>query len=238
VKQPWATWSDLSFVAAGLWLLWFFSYYERSEDARAVGTITDNPMLMVGGLSVVYGVIVIFMGPASQWYHASMKQWGGWFDTMSVVLWLGFNAVYVSYALFRTMWGEGRRTERTILVLVFWFVLAFICGILAAKGLSLSTYFISGGLWGLAEFAYLIVGRCKRADVKFRRKPWMFWTNLGILALTMGIWIAFNPSIVHTGCHSYSWFPGHGLFHILASFSTIMTFISFASERPYTPEPS
>src|SRR5882724_9554652 len=26
VKQPWATWSDLSFVAAGLWLLWFLHY--------------------------------------------------------------------------------------------------------------------------------------------------------------------------------------------------------------------
>ena len=132
VKQPWATWSDLSFVAAGLWLLWFLHFYERQETTRmADNPGVDNPMMMTGWLSVVYGLVVIFMGPPSQWYHASMKDWGGWFDTMSVVTWMGFNAVYVIYSLARTMWGDGRKTERTIIVMSAWVLLLIISGLIA-----------------------------------------------------------------------------------------------------------
>ncbi|SRR6266545_1525465 len=104
---------------------------------------------MTGWLSVVYGLIVIFMGPPSQWYHASMKDWGGWFDTMSVVIWLMFNAVYVTYAVTRTMWDKGRQTERTILVLSIWFLLVIICGLIAIKpGARTPLYFVARGTLG------------------------------------------------------------------------------------------
>jgi hypothetical protein len=231
VKQPWATWSDLSFVAAGLWLMWFLHFYTRSETTRMAGPIEDNPMRMVGWLSIVYGMIVIFMGPPSQWYHASMKEWGGWFDSMSVVMWLTFNAVYVSYALFRTMWDKGRRTERTILVLVIWFVVVFICGAIALKPEARTPlYFVGGVPWGLAEVAYLICGY-KCDGVKFRRAWWLFAINAAVLGVTMTIWAFWNDSLVKTTCIGREAFPGHALFHILASFSTVLTFFSFASER-------
>jgi hypothetical protein len=234
-KQPWAIWSDISFIAAGLWLLWIFHYFERSETTRAAGEIGDNPMLMVGLLSVAYGLIVIFMGPPSQWYHASMKDWGGWFDTMSVVAWMAFNAVYVSYMLLRTMWGNGRRTERTILVLVFWFVLVFICGVIANwPGARTATYFITGVPWLSAEFAYLIWASWHSDEVKYLRNKWLFWANFALLAGTMTLWSFYNPDFPltsATACQSREWFPGHALFHILASFSTMLTFWSFTSER-------
>ena len=236
VKQPWATWSDLAFVAAGLWLMWYFHFFERTETTRMAGNPpVDNPMLMIGVLSVIYGMITIFMGPPSQWFHASMKDWGGWFDTMSVVAWMGFNAVYVSYALIRTMWGNGRATERTILVLVFWFVLVFICGVIAKwPDARLYTYFIAGVPWGIAEFVYLGCGRwCD--GVKYRRKGWLFGINFVLLLGTMTLWSFYNPDFhlftSATACQSREGFPGHALFHILASFSTVLTFFSFASER-------
>jgi hypothetical protein len=121
VKQPWATWSDLSFVAAGLWLLWFFRYFGTpgSSNSRTttVRFTADNPMITIGWLSVAYGLIVIFMGPPSMWFHASMHDLGGWFDSISVVAWLMFNAVYVVYTLAFAMWDRGRGTARTITVL-------------------------------------------------------------------------------------------------------------------------
>ena len=134
VKQPWATWSDLSFIAAGLWLLWFLHFYERYETTRmANNPPVDNPMLMIGWLSIVYGLVTIFMGPPSQWYHASMQDWGGWFDTMSVVTWMMFNAVYVIYSLSRTMWGNGRGTARTIIVMCSWLLLLIVCAFVALE---------------------------------------------------------------------------------------------------------
>src|SRR6266508_228192 len=69
IKQPWATWSDLSFVAAGLWLFWFFQYFERIGISRfgrlIIPATADNPMIQVGWLSIIYGLLVIFMGPPS-----------------------------------------------------------------------------------------------------------------------------------------------------------------------------
>jgi len=232
VKQPWATWSDLSFVAAGLWLFWFLSFSQASETTRAAGNPpTDNPMQMIGVLSVVYCMVVVFMGPPSQWYHASMKEWAGWFDSMSVVIWLTFNAVYVSYMLFATMWGNGRATERTILVMVIWLVIVGICGGIAINpDARTPLYFVGGVPWGLAELAYVI---CSYAcnGVRYRRDWWWILINVLILGPTMIIWGFWNDSMAHTSCIGRAWFPGHALFHILASFSCVITFISFRSEK-------
>jgi hypothetical protein len=239
VKQPWATWSDLSFIAAGLWLLWFMQFFVRTGTRTSGGTTVEttgevqNPMLQIGWLSVAYCLIVIFMGPPSMWFHASMKEWGGWFDSMSVVFWLMFNACYVLYALAFTMWDRGRGIARPITVLVVWGAFVIVFGAIAAKfpGARLIGYFISGGLWGLAELAYVIVGAAC-GSVVYRRTWWLFVLNLGLLAVTMTIWVFFNDGIVSaTSCQDRESFPGHAVFHILASFSTILTYISFASEK-------
>jgi hypothetical protein len=239
VKQPWATWSDLSFIAAGIWLLWFMQFFVRTGTRRDGPTTVEttgelqNPMLEIGWLSVAYCLIVIFMGPPSMWFHASLKEWGGWFDSMSVVFWLMFNACYVLYALAFTMWGRGRGHARRITVLLVWGTFVIVFGIIAAifPGARLIGYFISGGLWGAAELAYVIVGAACR-NVVYRRTWWLFILNLALLAVTMTIWLFWNDGIVSaTNCQERESFPGHAVFHILASFSTILTYISFASEK-------
>ena len=229
VKQPWATWSDLSFVAAGLWLLWFFQFFGTSK--RLFADPGENPMSDITVLSVAYCFIVIFMGPPSMWYHASMKQWGGWFDTMSVVAWLGFNAFYVIYAII-TISGKARTFWRTVVVLGGWGVLMVVFGLIAAlnKNAHLYLYFATGGPWGIAEVVYLIRAAASR-NVQYRRTWFLFVINLGLLAVTMTIWIFFNDGVVGESCAGRAGFPGHALFHILASFSTMLTFFSFASER-------
>jgi hypothetical protein len=236
VKQPWATWSDLAFVAAGLWLLWFFHYFgtpgTTSWGSTFVSMTADNPMITIGWLSVSYGLIVIFMGPPSQWFHASMKEWGGWFDSMSVVSWLMFNAVYVFYLLAFAMWGRGRGIARPIAVLCIWGGLMILFGVIAMNpDARLYLYFASGGPWGVLEVIYVFVA-AYASGVLYRRTWWLFVINLSLLAVTMTIWIFFNDGIVPPSwCQAGESFPGHAVFHILASFSTILTFASFASEQ-------
>ena len=244
VKQPWATWSDLSFVAAGLWLFWFFQYFGRIGESRAgrliIPATADNPMIHIGWLTIIYGCIVIFMGPPSMWYHASMKEWAGWFDSMSVVTWLFFNACYVWYAICAAMWGRGRGMARPITILCFWISGLVIMGGIGAKfpHARLVFYFISGGLWGAGELTYMIIGFAS-SKVRYRRTWYLFIANLVLLGVTMGIWLAFNTSIVSpTTCHAREAFPGHAVFHILASWSTVLTFFSFASEKPNVYEPT
>jgi hypothetical protein len=38
--------------------------------------------------------VVIFLGPGSMFFHASMKKWGGWVDTFSMILYTAFLLVY------------------------------------------------------------------------------------------------------------------------------------------------
>lgn len=231
VKQPWATWSDLSFVAAGLWLLWFFQFF--GSWPALFGSEDDNPMSSITVLSVAYCFIVIFMGPPSMWYHASMKQWGGWFDTMSVVAWLGFNAVYVIYLLVASMWGRGRTVLQTVVVFGVWALIMVVFGIIAGVNTNahLYLYFLTGGPWGIAEVIYVFVA-VFNSGVQYRRRWYLFVANLILLAATMTLWIFFNDGVVKEGCAGRAGFPGHALFHILASVSTMLTFFSFASERP------
>jgi len=245
VKQPWATWSDLSFVAAGFWLLWLFQYYDRMSSSDRLGTMivpanADNPMITIGALSVIYALIVIFMGPPSMWYHASIKEWAGWFDAMSVVVWLFFNAAYVWVTLCGPMWGKLRGIGRPITVLCIWggFLLTF--GPIAYKipDFRLVLYFIAGGSWGLGEIMYLILGCAKHSDVRFRRNGWLFLANFLVLGATMTIWVFWNPSVSlltpPDACQAREAFPRHAWFHILASLSCLITFFSFASEKPET----
>jgi hypothetical protein len=232
VKQPWATWSDLSFVAAGLWVLWFFQYFGRS-GTTAFSTFfnSDNPMVKIGSLPIAYGLIVIFMGPPSQWFHASLKDWGGWFDTMSVVMWLMFNAVYVGYSLIWAMWDKGRGVARPNAVLITWGLLVIVFGLIAIEPKArLSLYFGAGVPWGVAEVFYVFFAL--KSSVKYRRTWWLFVINVMLLGFTMFLWGLWNDGLVSpTTCQMRENFPGHALFHILASFSTILTFFSFASER-------
>ena len=232
VMQPWATWSDLSFIAAGIWLLWWMQRFPAMGRRGSVEISADNPMITRGFLSVTYGMVVVFMGPPSMWYHASMKGVPGWFDSFSVVLWLGFNASYVLYALCFTMWGWGRGSARPVAVLGFWAALSIGLGIGMAEGMpSLVGFGVTGGLWGLAEVIYVSCGAGCSA-VKYRRTWWLFICNLALLAVTMGIWLIYNPGVTPMDwCKDLEVFPGHALFHILASCSCILTYVSFSSEQ-------
>jgi hypothetical protein len=109
--------------------------------------------------------------------------------------------------------------------------LVIICGVIAIKpGARTPLYFIAGVPWGLAEVAYLICGfACK--EVKYPRYWLLFVLNFVLLGGTMFLWGWYNDGLAGTGCNGRAWFPGHAVFHILASFSTILTFFSFASER-------
>jgi len=249
VKQPAATWSDLSFLAAGLWLLWFFQFFKGPGFAGSPTSggfsgsinlsIRDNPMVEIGWLSIAYCLIVIFMGPPSMWYHASIRDLGGWFDTMSVVFLLAFNAAYVFHALVLGMWNKARGSLRTVTVLAIWGGLCLLFGVISAFCSNQRTiaYVVTGGSWLVLEIIYVCVGRW--ADgVVFRRTWWLFIVNLVVFGGTMFLWSEFNPDlgrmlgiITYADCQDREGFPGHAVFHILASFGTITTFLSFASEK-------
>ena len=69
IKQPSNTWSNLGFVLVGLIML-------ASLPAVVEGSGRD-PMEERTFYAILYGCVVIFLGPGSMFFHASLKKWGG-----------------------------------------------------------------------------------------------------------------------------------------------------------------
>jgi len=86
IKQPSNTWSNLGFVVVGLVLLAILPAAHAGSGR--------NPMEERSVYSVLYGCVVVFLGPGSMFFHASMKKWGGWIDNFSMLLFTGFLLVY------------------------------------------------------------------------------------------------------------------------------------------------
>lgn len=88
VQQPANTWSNLGYVVVGLLILWQVG----TDRARAINA--RNSMEGASLYAIGYGALVLFLGPASMLFHATLRNWGGWGDVMSLILYGGFLLLY------------------------------------------------------------------------------------------------------------------------------------------------
>jgi hypothetical protein len=146
LRQPINTLSALAFVLSAALILFIV---QDQFPLSAVRNPMENALSMY---PILYGIVILFMGPASMFLHASMRGWGGWTDNFSIVLWLVFCLVYsiMSVAVPHDM-------ETTGAIVAF----LVIFGLLAA-GLGTLTAFVSDArdivvaagafVWGVWEF--------------------------------------------------------------------------------------
>ena len=57
--------------------------------------------------SLCYAFMTIFLGPASMMLHVGLRNWGGWFDSLSLFVWFGFVASYGLYRLVVAITGTA-----------------------------------------------------------------------------------------------------------------------------------
>ncbi len=223
VRQPWSTWSDLAFVASGLWILWWLGFSVR-PGARAAA---PNPAATATPISVTYGAVVVFMGPASMLLHASLKSWAGWFDAFSVFTWLFLCAAYTVFAA----WGWPSH-RRQFFVLIVWGLLA--TGFAIGGGIDGSFRFIGIVVSGLAWLGAEVTHGIAMAAKNRVRRDWVPWfVMLAFLFCAMTFWVLYNPDIAGPNtCRTLSPFPGHATFHIMAAIATLMAFLCWRTETP------
>jgi hypothetical protein len=84
VAQPVNTFSNLGFVIVGLWVL-------AAAGIRSSGPnrIANEPIYRR-----LFGGIAIFLGVGSMLFHATMTEWGGWADLVSIHLLVTFVLLY------------------------------------------------------------------------------------------------------------------------------------------------
>ena len=213
IKQPVNTWSNLGFVAVGLSMLWWLGW-ERATGRRAAyaNRITATPFY-----ATAFGLIVMYMGPGAMFFHASLKNWGGWLDAMSMYLFIGFVLVY---NLARTY------DFNRIIASVIFILLVGLAGVFA---------------WGFEGIGRLIftgigVGAIV-AQVLFARRPdrysavsghWWFFAGLMVFLSGFGIWYLSwtgNPL-----CAPRSFFQGHGYWHLASAATAGSLYMYFRTE--------
>jgi hypothetical protein len=215
IKQPANTWSNLGFVAAGLLVL--------GQTRRLRRPARVNPMTAPGFYATLYGALVVFLGPASMFFHASLRAWGGWIDLVSMMLYSSF---LLTYDLVRIR-GASRRVFVAIylpLVLAQGLADALvpksgqllfgagIAGVLVLEGLILS-----GHVPGLARQGW----------------PW-FVIALGLFAAAYGgIWLWSNTA--GPLCDPDSVLQGHALWHLLCAASTLCLYQYLRTEQRTGP---
>jgi predicted membrane channel-forming protein YqfA (hemolysin III family) len=218
IKQPANTLSNLGFVAVGFALL--------AALPEAVSGSGVNPMREATAYAVIYGCVVIFLGPGSMFFHASLKRWGGWLDTLSMILYTDFLVAYDIAGI--AGGGIG-------LFLGLWLGIAAVLGLVSAIWPSspigdLSTGSLCFGalalVWLALQFAVLAGGGSIQRDL-----------GDGLLLLIAAALVFASAFMIQrksqTGgpwCEPDTWLQGHAVWHLLTAATTVILFFYLGTE--------
>jgi hypothetical protein len=206
VLQPVNTFSNASFVLAGLMVAW--------RAARA-----GSSSLMPVGLRTAYACVVVLLGPASAAMHATQSSLGGHLDLLSMYLIAGFAASYAWMRWVRR--GPGA------------FAGAYAACVLACELVGLWPRPVpvvnhAGNIafGGLLIAAVVLETRLWRRG-ETRRTIGFGLAALGSMLLAFGIWIMSQRG----WCDPHSWWQGHGAWHALCAVAAYFLYRLYASER-------
>ncbi len=162
------------------------------------------------------------MGPGAAFYHASLTDWGGALDILSMLFWICFLLYYNLRTLYR--W-----TDR-----------GFLGAYLATIALAILSriFFASSGLPVFAALhtawigtEVLVGARLGRLGIRrqLKRQRRYLWGYVGINLLALAIW-----SQSHEGgllCQPTSILQGHALWHVLNAIAAALLYPYLRSEE-------
>lgn len=216
VKQPSNTWFNVGFMIAGLWLLW------RLRDEVASPIAMRRPTFA----AISYGAAVIFLGPGSMFFHASLTRWGGLVDNISMFIWAGWVLAWQAVRL--AHWQP-------------WWAMALIWAALVVTA-SLITGLVDGA--GTICFAVLIALACITEIVICAARPrgivrdwrWLIAT-FAVFAIAALVWALSGGSLGDGGvkrgpwCDPDAFLQGHAVWHLLCAVATVLYAVYLRSER-------
>ena len=219
IRQPYNTWSNLVAVVLGLIaLVWLCAAHPPKHPA--------NPMQTPSLYSAWYAYALMFLGPGSMFFHASMKRWGGLVDNVSMNLYISFILLY----------DLARLTKAAPAVVIILFVVlnVVLAGLIWLLNCGKTVFAILIGLTLLCEGLILFghVGGLERNGL---------WLLFGLIAFGIGfvIWNLSNDEVKLPLVGSLgrgplympdSWFQGHAVWHILSAAAAFLFFLYFRSE--------
>jgi hypothetical protein len=217
-KQPANTWSNLVPFAAGLAIL-VIADIERARR-RGNPRPAQNSMLDGGFYAIGYGFVVLLLGPGSAAFHASLTNFGGFLDNLSMFAFIGFVLVYDAFRIAR---ADDNKTAFAALYLAILTALGAIWWLRPGSGI-----LVFAGLVAAAVLLELVIAIWGIRGVQRPLVPWLA-LGLGTFAVALLIW-----RLSWTGaplCDQTSLLQGHALWHILAEAAApLMFFAHFRRE--------
>lgn len=215
VKQIANTYSDFTFIICGLVLLTIIG-----RDSEKGHSANPNPMNSGTWMAVLFGLIVIFMGPGSMYFHASFTKWGGYLDSTSMFFLLAF---IIGYDI------RQITSDRS------WLWLSW----LIAGGV-LAVFMVMTGFW--MEKATVFFGIMVGVTLLFEMPIWFRWpVKLERDYLPLGLFAGFFvPALsiwLFSGTNEFLcipdsiWLQGHAYWHHLSAAAMGFLFWYFRTER-------
>jgi len=205
IRQPTNTFTNISFMLAGLYIA-YLQYYKKQPQ--------KNHLTNSNALTYTYAASVFLVGAGSFFYHASLTFLGQFFDVMGMYLTITFFSLY-NFARMKK-WSDGN------------FILPFV---LVNILLGLALYYIPEirrYLFGVAIVIFLIIATITQKKMQSQiESKYLKWT-LGSFAVAFGIWILDIKKIV---CIPQSLFQGHGVWHFLCAVASFFLYQYYASEK-------
>lgn len=239
VIQPCSTISNLAFVTTGQWILYISSYEvpkkseRKTRFSRFIADIRDNgnPMSRKqSSVSFVYAFVVSFIGPSSMIYHASIKNWAGTVDVLSILFWFSFVVAYSFSQLFLHYTPNHRDTQTcpTMVYMIVFFIVLSIIAIVSSSFVDRATpiYLAYFAALAILEIWVQLADWCGKPYNGVKRDLKYLLYALATFAVGFGIWIPSGGTLSLL-CPSY--WP-HATFHILAAVAMYFMWLYYASE--------
>jgi hypothetical protein len=213
VEQPVNTLSNFGFVVVGLWILWTASQDRTAGSGSRMTTEQVYPLL--------YGAVGVFLGVGSMYFHASMTEWGGWIDLVSMHLFITYLLLYDVIVLRERSTG--------------WFLRAFT---VANGALAVLLWVMDNG-YGKFVFGTLIVAtlaleyRLAAQDSPVARDRRWLWSGLGVYVFGQLIWVLSRDGAPL--CDPDSLLQGHALWHLTSAATVLLLYRYLCSEQARLP---
>jgi hypothetical protein len=204
IAQPSNTWSCLGWAAAGFWIAWDAAR-RRERDTRPEETPGAYKGSFYTGL---YALIVVSLVPGGMFFHASLTDWGGKLDILSMYLLVNFWIFYNLAHWFE--WSNGR----------------FLVSYLASTTVLLVPRVIFSAVEiGLLIFVGLILFALV-VEIRIHRTRHRRWVWIGLVAFGVA-----HVVQVALPCDPRSLFQPHAVLHLIEVITLIAFYFHFFVEH-------
>lgn len=211
IKQVANTWSNLGFVIVGLSLLLIAGKDKVRSDAT-------NSLSNGSSIAILFGSVIVLMGPGSMFFHASMVDWAGFIDSTSMFLLLFFIIGYNLYQVTSSALFSWLSWIISLAITVSALTLVILIPEIAAE-----IFIAFAVLTALIDLVVHLASRLKRSW------KWYF-SFLGVFSIAIVIWVMSGTGMPLC-IEDAVFLQGHAWWHLLSAVSMIFLFFYYRSEN-------